>query len=170
MRVAGLDVSTSRIGYADPSGGLHSITARAGAEDKARRLHELKRAVERAVVLYPPRPDLVVIEGYAPNGPNRWSLIRLGEIGGVIRAALFDLDIPFREVPPKSLKLFATGKGNADKVMMVRAVEALDVAVMNDDEADAFHARRFGLCSLGMESVEHEHEARAIRDCGVRWR
>lgn len=169
MRIAALDNSTKRIGYADADGGLHSITVQAGAEDKPRRLHQMAEALTLALRRHPPFPDLIIVEGYVPASPNRWSLIRLGELGGVVRLRLFELTIPFVEVPPKSVKLFATGNGNAGKPMMIAAAEARDVHVHNDDEADAYHLRRFGLCATGMEPTVDDHEFRAIRDCGVTW-
>lgn len=170
MRIASLDNSTKRIGYADADGGLHSITVAAGAEDKPRRLHQMATALTLELRRHPPFPDLIIVEGYVPNSPNRWSLIRLGELGGVVRLRLFELDIPFVEIPPPSVKKFATGKGNAGKDQMVAAAEALDAHVRNDDEADAFHLRRFGLCAHGLEPTVHEHEYQAIRDCGVKFR
>lgn len=169
MRIAGLDNSTKRIGYADADGGIHSISVHAGAEDKPRRLHQLATALTLDLRRHPPLPDLIIVEGYAPS-PFPWSMIRLGELGGVVRLRLFEMDIPFVEIPPKSVKLFATGNGNAGKPAMIAAAEALDALVRNDDEADAFHLRRFGLCATGTIPTEHEHEYKAIRDCGVQFR
>lgn len=163
VRIAGLDLSTSRIGYAAPDGDLFSIVAKAGAADPARRLHELLRDLERLLRLFPPRPDLVALEGYSLASPGRISLVRLGEIGGVVRLRLFELDVPYVEIPPSSLKRHATGAGNADKYRMVsRAIELGARGSVNDDEADAFHLRRMARQAHGLEFAEYDHERDAI--------
>ena len=172
MRIAGLDVSTSRIGYAAPDGRLFSITARAGASDPARRLYELIRDFETTLYRYPPRPDLVVIEGYSLASPGRLALIRLGEIGGVVRLRLFEREISYVEVPPSSLKRFAVGAGNATKEPMLRRAIELGARLhgsTNDDEADAFHLRRMGRAAHGLEGPLVDHEIDAIANAGVVW-
>lgn len=172
MRIAGLDVSTSRIGYAAPDGRLFSISARAGAEDPARRLYELIRDFETILYRYPPRPELIVIEGYSLASPGRIALIRLGEIGGVVRLRLFEREISYVEVPPTSLKRFATGSGSADKPKMIRAAVERGAhlhGINNDDEADAFHLRRMGRAAHSLEGPLEEHEVDAIANAGVAW-
>lgn len=162
--IAGLDPSTKRIGWAGPDAttAAVSIQARAGADAPARRLHELARALELEIVRYPPRPELVVLEGYSMGSPGRLSLIRLGEIGGVIRCRLFELGIPYVEVSPSSLKRFATGKGNAKKPEMIARALELSGLEMNDDEADAWHLRRIGRTAYGLEKTTADHELEVI--------
>ncbi len=161
-RIAGLDPSTKRIGYADPEGGLHSITPRAGASDPARRLHELKRGVQRLLTIYPPLPDVVVIENYSLGSPGRLSLIRLGEIGGVLRTLLFELDVPYVEIRPSSLKKIATTDGGAAKIDMIARAKELGYRPRNDDEADAALARHAGFRAFhgdtfeGIEGIDGE--------------
>jgi crossover junction endodeoxyribonuclease RuvC len=163
VRIAGLDLSTARIGYAAPEGGLHSVTARAKADDVPRRLHELLSALERLLRLYPPLPDLVAVEGYSLASPGRISLVRLGELGGAVRLRLFELDVPYVEIPPSSVKRHATGAGNADKYRMTaRAIELGARGSVNDDEADAFLLRRMARQAHGLERAELDHERDAI--------
>jgi crossover junction endodeoxyribonuclease RuvC len=45
--------------------------------------------------------------------------------------------IPYQGVPVQQIKKFATGKGNAQKIDVVLAVEAWGYQPANDDEADA---------------------------------
>jgi Holliday junction resolvasome RuvABC endonuclease subunit len=162
VNVIGLDLSTARIGFAAADGELVSIVARAKADDPYRRLHELARSVELELARRPPRPDLAVIEDYSLGGPGRISMIRLGEIGGVVRTRLFELDIPMVLVRPSTLKRFATGRGDADKPAMVAAAVARGATPRNDDEADAFHARRMGRAALGLEGKLADHELDAV--------
>lgn len=172
LRIAGLDLSTKRVGFAMPEGELFSIVAHAGAEDPYRRLHELGREIERRLRLHPPFPDLVVVEGYslAVFGTGIVSKIRLGEIGGIVRTRLFELDVPFVDVPPSSLKRFSVGNGNAKKEQMVaRAIELGARGNVNDDEADAFHLRRMGRAANGLEGSLLDHELDAIANAGISW-
>ena len=167
MNVVGLDLSTRRIGFAAADGQLLSISGHADARDPYRRLHELTRELGRAFALRPPRPDLVVLEDYSLGSPGRIALIRLGEIGGVTRMRLFELDVAFHLVRPSSLKLFATGKGNADKAAMVeRAIVLGARGNVNDDEADAFHLRRMGRAAHGLEGALQSHELDALAGSG----
>jgi len=174
VRIFGLDLSTKRVGMADDQGRVFSITAHAGADDPYRRLHELAREVERAFKLRPPMPDLVAVEDYALGSPGRLSLIRLGEVGGVIRTRLFELDTPLVLIPPTSLKRFATGNGNATKEQMVRrAIELGCIApggtAPNDDEADAWHLRRMARAAYGLEGALSDSELDALAGIGARW-
>jgi crossover junction endodeoxyribonuclease RuvC len=177
QHIGGLDVSTARIGYAAPSGALISITAKAGADDPARRLHQLRTGLTTALVRYPPLPDLIGIEGYSlgmmtvtrttSTGSHKTptgvlSKIRLGEVGGMVRLHLFDNHIAYVDIPPTSLKRFATGRGNADKATMLAAARKHGVDVANDVEADAFHARRMALGAHGYLITLLDHEADAI--------
>ncbi len=170
MNVAGLDLSTKRVGYAAPDGTLHSITPHAGADDPYRRLAELRDRTERAIRLNPPLPDLIVIEDYSLGGPGIIGKIRLGEVGGVVRTRLYELGIRFVLVRPASLKRFATGNGNADKPAMVARAIALGARPsVNDDEADAFHARRMGLYAHGVYETMTDYEADAVANTGIEW-
>lgn len=170
MNVVGLDLSTKRIGFAAADGQLLSISGHAGAEDPYRRLHELTRELARAFRVRPPGPDLVVVEDYALGAPGRLSLVRLGEIGGIVRTWLFEQDWPIVLVSPSSVKRFATGNGNADKAAMIsRAIELGARGNVNDDEADAFHLRRMGRAAHGLEGVLLDHELDAIANAGISW-
>lgn len=170
MNVWGLDLSTSRIGIAAASGELLSIKAHAGAADPYRRLHELTRDLARVFALRPPKPDLVVVEDYSLGSPGRISLVRLGEIGGITRLRLFELDIPFTLVRPSSVKRFATGNGSATKEQMIaRAIDLGARGSVNDDEADAFHLRRMGRAANSLEGILLDHELDAISGAGVTW-
>jgi Holliday junction resolvasome RuvABC endonuclease subunit len=150
-RAVGLDLSCSRSGVALPDNTTRSIVPRAGSSDPARRLNEIVwrldayLQVERATGV-----DLAVIEGYN-LGPvvGRLAAVRLGEVGGAVRTRLFELGIPFIEIPPKQVKLWATGNGNASKDMMVEAAQADGAIVANHDEADAYWCHDIGRCRDG---------------------
>jgi Holliday junction resolvasome RuvABC endonuclease subunit len=81
--------------------------------------------------------DGAAIEGYAFAAKG--AKFNLGEVGGVLRLALYDRSIPSIEVPPTYLKKFFTGKGNAQKnVMMKEAYKNYGIDINDDNDCDAF--------------------------------
>lgn len=94
------------------------------------------------------RPQLLVIEGYDYKSQRAHMA---GEVGGVLRLLFYRMGYGERYcvVPPNSLKLFATGNGNADKKLMMRAAEKRFGRKFPDDhQADAFWLAVLGLCIL----------------------
>lgn len=90
---------------------------------------------------------LCVIEGYSMGSAQRGGVDRKGtvhtvihsaELGGVIRLCLYRLRIPYIEIAPAKLKVFATGDGRSEKgAMLTGAVRRLGYAGDSDDESDA---------------------------------
>jgi Holliday junction resolvasome RuvABC endonuclease subunit len=96
-----------------------------------------------------PRPCLVLIEGYAFSMHSR-SVTGLAELGGVVRLALHDAQIPFLEIPPSQLKKYLTGRGNAPKQIMLKEVfkrYGPEGDIDDDNIADAFALLQLG-CAL----------------------
>jgi len=92
------------------------------------------------------RPEFVVLEGYSFGSRGR-ALFNIGELGGVIRMALWERDIPFLEVSPSALKKYATGKGNAPKDAVLATAIRNDFEGSNNDEADAWWLLQMGLAT-----------------------
>lgn len=93
--------------------------------------------------------DLVVIEGYSYASKGA-SVVDIGEMGGVVRLMLWERQIPYVEVAPSSLKMFATGKGNAGKDdVLAEAIRRLGYAGSSKDEADALWLRAMALHHYG---------------------
>jgi crossover junction endodeoxyribonuclease RuvC len=143
--VLGLDVSLSKTGYAlfDGSGFL-----RYGdipfAEKKPRGMSDLEFRARRLSTLADEISslfdgvNLCAIEGYAYGIRNSRAITGLAELGGVLRERLFRLGVPTTEIPPSELKKWATGKGNAKKDDMIRAVkDRFGIQVESSDTADA---------------------------------
>lgn len=127
--IVALDLSLTSTGWACVEG-VGTFTT------KERGLQRLQRLREQILTLAGPTTDVAAIEGYAFGRPN--GMAALGELGGVVRLALYEHDITIVDVPPASLKKYATGKGNANKeLMLVEAVRRLGYAGSNNDEADA---------------------------------
>lgn len=135
IRALGLDVSTVATGMALPDGRTVTIRPKAGASDPGRRLHEVVSRIDGALRTLRSLPQVAVIEHYALRA-HPLALSRLSEVGGVVRLRLYELGIPYVEVPPAVLKMYA-GKGNLSKPAMLRVARAAGCDVANHDEADA---------------------------------
>lgn len=152
--VVGLDLSLTATGYANDAG---TGTLTAAPKKGCARLALLRDLVS----LECRDADLVVVEGYAFAARNSHAHA-LGELGGVIRLALHEAGVPFVDVPPASLKKYATGKGNANKgEMLAAAIRRLGYEGASDNEADAMWLRAMGLDALGCPVVKLPETHRA---------
>jgi crossover junction endodeoxyribonuclease RuvC len=147
MRAVALDLSLTATGIAvtHDSVGQPRLSCRTVTPRKRKspnridheRLHDIFGAVEVAVKC---RPDLVVIESPLLVEGKGDTSIRLAELHGPIKHWLWSRRIPYVDVNLIHLKLYATGKGNADKPTVLAAIIARygkRLHVGTYDEADA---------------------------------
>ena len=133
MKIVALDLSLTRSGFATSEDYSGVLRPPKGYDAGMLRLGWIREAV----LAIAEDADLVVVEGYSYGSKGR-AVVNIGELGGVIRLAFYDAGIPYVEVPPSSLKRFATGKGNADKdSVLAAAIRRLDYDGHYHDEADA---------------------------------
>ncbi len=86
----------------------------------------------------------VAIEGYAYGAVNQ--AFSLGEIGGVLRLLVHEeYDLSRVDVPPASLKKWATGSSAADKDAMVAAAVAEGARPGDHNQADAYFLAKIAL-------------------------
>lgn len=148
MNIIGLDLSLARTGVATASGTGVLRVAAGGMHRLAALRDEILDVCGASDTSLADRADLVVIEGYSMGTARQQSHAHaLGELGGVVRLALFEEAIPFADVAPAALKKYATGKGNANKGQVLEAASkrsGLDFAG-DDNRADAWWLRQMGL-------------------------
>lgn len=88
-------------------------------------------------VLPEPEKTLVIMEGAAYAA--EYNAFILGELSGAIKLFLHQNGYEYDIVQPTTLKKFATGKGNANKAMVMKAVaENWNFKSGNDNICDAF--------------------------------
>lgn len=145
ITIAGADLSLSSTGVALPDGRLCTIQSKhRGIE----RILDIRNQLIGELSLNGP-VQLVAIEGYSFASRNSQAHA-LGELGGVIRAALYLLQIPYVEISPATLKKYACGKGNASKdQVLVAFVSRFRMEPANSDEADAAWLRAMALDHYG---------------------
>lgn len=158
MNILAIDPSLTSTGYA--YGGIGSRAAVGTIVPRKMtglfRLAYLRAEVEKLITLA--WPDLVAYEGYAMSRfANR--AFDLGELGGVLKSTVYAYRIPLLIVPPSCLKLYATGRGNADKPMvMAEMAKRRGRLFASDDEADAY-----ALWLMGGEVLDRRSRVRDPR-------
>lgn len=141
--ILGLDPSLTSLGYA--YGTPKAATVGTIIPKKVKGLQRLAYIRDEITdILDTEQPELVAYEDYSMG--SRGKTFHIGELGGVLKLALYERNIPILLVPPSSLKLFATGKGNADKDQVRVAMAKHRGWLFNsDDEADAYALLQMGL-------------------------
>lgn len=85
------------------------------------------------------------IEGYYITPGRMMNTIGMAELGGAIKLLCRSRGLPTIVVPPATLKKYITGKGNADKQMVMQAVKKRwGKSFTSNDMADAYGLFMFG--------------------------
>jgi Holliday junction resolvasome RuvABC endonuclease subunit len=131
-RILALDLSLTRTGVCRPDGSCSVI--RTGHLRGMPRIDDIARQVQSLAR----GADLVVIEGYSFGSQGR-ATFDVAELGGCVRFLLHRLGMQYVDVPPATLKKFATGKGNSPKdAMIAEAIRRFGFAGFDNNEADAY--------------------------------
>lgn len=148
MRVLALDLSLTSTGVACPHGDTMRWVPPKGITGMER-LDWARGCLADTLAVHD--TDVVVIEGYSFGTARQASHAHaLGELGGTVRLMLWQTSVPYVDVPPASLKKYATGKGNAKKeLVLVEAVKRLGYEGSSNDEADALWLRAMALDAYG---------------------
>lgn len=104
----------------------------------------------------------VYIEGYN-TGSHPSGQTSLCEYGGMLREMLLDFTNKVIEVPPSTLKKFATGKGNVPKDMVAaHLTNRYGVLLASNDEYDAYGLYRLGLIAEGHEQPQNQSQSECV--------
>lgn len=148
MNVVGLDLSLTATGIAFADGSTQTLKMPCKGMERLRALRDaiLVRVIGAGDR---PRADLVVVEGYAMGTSRQAQSYAIGELGGVVRFALWTEAVTYVDVAPAALKKFACGKGNAKKdEVFAAAIRRLGYEGNSHDEADALWLRAMGLAAV----------------------
>lgn len=142
--VVGLDLSLSSSGVARADGTVGTITFDLDG------INRIDAIVDAIAITIPPLVELVAVEGYS-FGSNMTYARETAELGGCVRLALWRAQVPYIDVPPGTVKKYATGDGHASKLAVIRAAEKrLGYEGESSDEADALWLRAIGWALLGV--------------------
>jgi Holliday junction resolvasome RuvABC endonuclease subunit len=135
------DLSLVATGVCGPTGLTETVRSNKKGMD---RLYDIESAVlnrcdwfdSQAVV------DLAVLEGFSYHSKSTSGrLFDIGGLGYIVRLALFKADIPFTLIAPKSMKLYATGSGKAQKpeiIAAARAASGRGDGIRDEHQSDAY--------------------------------
>jgi hypothetical protein len=149
INAVGVDLSWTSTGIA-----WADRTADTFGTDSTRTDLERAHAIALHVCAFTIDADVCCIEAGVNNSHQAW---RSGFLHGVVRHTIAGQrpHLPVIDCPPKSLKVFATGSGNADKTaMVVAARDRLGYDGTQSDEADSLWLRELGLHVIGHPSVK----------------
>ncbi|MFE2936687.1 hypothetical protein [Streptomyces sp. NPDC059278] len=160
--VIGLDLSLTCTGVAG-AGWSDIIRTKRRGDD---RLNHLLAAVADFVK----RADLVVMEGPSYGHAALAGHEDLAGLRVLVRQYCYRHRIPYGVVPPSSLKMFATGRGNATKGEVRSGVADRyghhTEGVGRYDQADAYTAMAMGLHHLGHQlATVPERALKALDGC-----
>lgn len=180
LRLVGLDLSLAATGLAathnhhgEPgllARTVHTARTAHGATDMDHtRVHAVLADVAAACKA---RPHLVVIEWLPLFEGKGAASLRLAELHGVIKHWLFVQRIPYVDVRPPDLKIWATGNGNATKVAVLEQVTATYgqlVHIDGYDQADALTLVTMAAAAYGqpLARVTRVQQTRALSS--VKW-
>lgn len=167
----GLDLSLSATGIASvndvgaaametirmPSIPIGSLDNRAPLE----RIRAICRQVHGWIGLQGPN-FIVCMEGLS-FGSNDPSAQERAGLHFAMRMSLDDIGIVPAIVAPTQVKKFATGKGNADKALvMMHVFKNWGLTPGNDNEADAFVLAKIGACLLGFSEPTNQAQREVL--------
>lgn len=178
MNIAGLDLSLTGTAFcaldlSDASMPLYVNTIDTEKMRGLERMLFIEKNLKMLLKTY--NIELVFIENFSFGSRGR-SIFDTGGLGWIIRRLLGkELEIPFHEVPPKTLKMYVTGTGNAGKPLMLeqtyRRWKVGSEVLKDDNMVDSF-----GLCKIGQAYLEwkdgkedfHKKQLQAFKGVGER--
>lgn len=144
IEIMGGDPSLTHSGLCLPNGKTVSIKT---GDPKAgdRRLTIIRKNMIYWLRSWPVR--FVVLEDIPFSSKGNTAGAAMGH--AIIRQVLDEFGIPVGLIVPATLKMFATGNGNADKPTMVMAAQRHGAECTDHNEADAWWLRQMGLWLAG---------------------
>lgn len=144
-KVVGLDLSITATGICASNGEAYTISGKSSLGDK--RLLNIEIAILDNL-----DADIYMIEDLPTHAHGAGIT---GMVHGVARSVLLQNEKKYVLVPPASLKKYATGKGNANKVdMAISLYERFKIKLADDNQVDAYWLRLMGLDYFGIEEIQ----------------
>jgi len=138
----GVDISLAATGFARVMGNRSELmTIKTKPRDFPTPFERYEHIVNTILSGIPDCTTLIAIEDYyVPQSKAQFgAAINLVALGTLVRKALYDKGLPFIIIAPSQIKKFVTGKGNAQKSLILREVfKRWQIDAADDNQADAF--------------------------------
>jgi len=142
----GLDLSLTGTGIvilSETGGVIHAETVKNNLRGPERLVH-IRKVIKD--IMLDAEPLVTCIEDYA-MGIRAGQSFSIGELGGVARVLLYEMQVPYNLISPTQVKKFITGKGNAEKdVIMLSVYKNFGYEAKDNNIADAFGLAMMALC------------------------
>ena len=133
MRILSLDIATKTGWATNTSSGVWNLKVNKG-ESYGMKLIRFKAKVKELIQL----EDIELVVYEKPSGRFIRAVASVSEMVGVLIELCEDLGVEYTSYTVSEIKKHATGKGNANKSMMVNsAKEKFDIKIIDDNHADA---------------------------------
>lgn len=144
MKILALDLGT-HCGFALSENNISGIWDLSVKRDESRgmRLVRLRNKLNEIGAV-----DLVVFE-VSKNHMSSLGAEVAGELRGLVTTWCIDKGINYEGINFATIKKYATGKGNANKEMMIKAAKKIKANIADDNEADAICLLSYAIKEYG---------------------
>jgi Holliday junction resolvasome RuvABC endonuclease subunit len=129
-----LDIATKTGWKTATTSGVWDLKPNRG-ESEGMRVVRFKSKVKEIIAM----EDINLIAYERPAGMHKSSIMVASEMVGVLKDLCIEKDIDLACYSASEIKKFATGKGNANKELMIEHAIKLGFNPKDDNEADAIH-------------------------------
>lgn len=132
LKVLALDISSTHIGLCYDGQPLATWCLHGDIAERCR----LAASMVRTQLYLTPDIDLVIVE--RPAGRHAQALIQMARVSGAVLTVLSEKQIAWQEISPSDAKKALTGKGNADKSLMISVAGQQLGRLVDEHQADSF--------------------------------
>jgi len=156
IEIMGGDLSLTATGLCLPDGSMATLKTGPSSRGDAR-LPDLGRAFRHQLRAWPVALMVLELPGRFKSAD---AALGVGMAHGIVREILAEFRVPVAFIAPAVLKMFATGKGNADKAEMViaanqaRNADGTGQEITDHNQADAWWLRQMGLWKYGARHLD----------------
>lgn len=143
-KVLSLDIATKTGWKTSTASGVWDLKPNRG-ESEGMRVVRFKSKVRELIEL----EGITLISYERPAGMHKASIMVASEMIGVLKDLAIQKGIDLACYSASEIKKFATGKGNANKELMIAAAVKLGFSPKDDNEADAIHLYNLTIKDIG---------------------
>ena len=145
MKILALDIATKTGWKTSTTSGVWNLKPNRG-ESEGMRVVRFKSKVKELIAL----EDITLISYERPAGVHKSSIMVASEMVGVLKDLCIEKNIDIACYSASEIKKHATGKGNANKELMIKRAVELGFNPIDDNEADAIHLYNLTAIDVGL--------------------